>query len=65
MGIAAGGDLAHGGPLVSLRIIAQHSRQPVATISTSCNDESLIVWTVDDRYPHQTLGSVHQEVKLL
>ena len=66
MGIAGGGELAHGGPLVSLRIIEQHSRQPVATISTSCNDESLIVWTVDDyRYPHQTQGSVHWEVKLL
>ena len=64
VGIAGGGELAHRSPLVSLRIIEQHFSQPVA-ISTSCNDESLIVWTVDDWYPHQTQGSVHQEVKLL
>ena len=48
MGVAASGELAHWGPLISVRIIEQHFRQPVATISTSCNDESLIVQTIDD-----------------
>ena len=36
------GELAHGGPLVSLRIIEQHFYQ-VATITTPCNDKSLTV----------------------
>ena len=46
VGIAAGGELAHGGPLVSLGIIKQHF---CAAITTSCcNDKLLIVQTVDD-----------------
>ena len=41
VGIAAGGELAHGGPLVSLGIIEQHFCQTV-TSPAPCNDESLI-----------------------
>ena len=44
--VAGGGELAHGGPLVSLGIIKQHF---CAAITTSCcNDKLLIVQTVDD-----------------
>ena len=40
--VAAGGELAHGGPLVSLGIIEQHFSQPVTSSPAPCNDESLI-----------------------
>ena len=50
-GVAApsGGELFHWGPPVSLGIIDQHFSQPVViVVLSSCNDGSLMVWTVDD-----------------